>query len=213
MIRVANIIEEGRLGGPQIRMVLVDSALKKLKLKKKIKTTFIFPKKNSRKFQKICNTNSIKYYLFSLRTLNRNFRDILTYLVLFPVEVFMLSSFLKKHSFDIVHVSGGSWQYKGVLAARIAKIKVVWELNDTYTPKITKYVFFLLSRLANSFIFASERTKKYYSKLLPKKKNSFLIQSPVDINLFDPSLKLKIDKIFKKKKFEKKNYNRHSWEY
>ena len=204
MIRVANIIEEGRLGGPQIRMVLVESALKKLKLKKKIKTTFIFPKKNSRKFQKICNTNSIKYYLFSLRTLNRNFRDILTYLVLFPVEVFMLSSFLKKHSFDIVHVSGGSWQYKGVLAARIAKIKVVWELNDTYTPKITRYVFFLLSRLANSFIFASERTKKYYSKLLPKKKNYFLIQSPVDINLFDPSLKLKTDKIFKKKNLKKK---------
>jgi hypothetical protein len=35
MIRVANIIEEGRLAGPQIRMVLVESAIKKLKLKKK----------------------------------------------------------------------------------------------------------------------------------------------------------------------------------
>ena len=44
-LRVANIIEEGRLGGPQTRMVLVASSLKD-----KIDTTFIFPKKKFQRF-------------------------------------------------------------------------------------------------------------------------------------------------------------------
>ena len=42
-IRIANIIEEGRLGGPQTRMTLVASALSE-----NIKTTFIFPKRFKR---------------------------------------------------------------------------------------------------------------------------------------------------------------------
>ena len=41
-IRVVNIIEEGRLGGPQLRGAMIASALNQ-----KIDTTIIFPKKNS----------------------------------------------------------------------------------------------------------------------------------------------------------------------
>ena len=59
-IRIANIIEEGRLGGPQTRMTLVASALSE-----NIKTTFIFPKKDSKEFQERCDNIGINYYLFS----------------------------------------------------------------------------------------------------------------------------------------------------
>ena len=60
-IRVANIIEEGRLGGPQMRMALVASALGKSKFKDKIDITFIFPKKDSKEFRERCDTIGIKY--------------------------------------------------------------------------------------------------------------------------------------------------------
>ena len=43
-IRVVNIIEEGRLGGPQSRVAMIASALNQ-----KIDTTIILPKKNSKK--------------------------------------------------------------------------------------------------------------------------------------------------------------------
>ena len=49
-MNVANIIEEARIGGPQIRIVRVARNMKKLGIK-----TFVFmPKKNSKDFYKLC---------------------------------------------------------------------------------------------------------------------------------------------------------------
>ena len=93
-IHVVNIIEEGKLGGPQMRMALVASAFKKSIFKNKINITFIFPKKNSEEFQEQCNAFGIKYFLFSLSTISRDWISILKYLILYPFEVIMLVKFL-----------------------------------------------------------------------------------------------------------------------
>jgi|TARA_B110000027_G_scaffold131825_1_gene156842 glycosyltransferase involved in cell wall biosynthesis len=203
-IRVANIIEEGRLGGPQMRMALVASILGKSEFNNKVDITFIFPKKDSMEFRERCDSIGIKYYLFSFTKISRNWINILRYLILFPVEVLLLANFLKKHSFDIVHVSGGSRQSKGIIAAKLAKIKVVWEMNDTYAPIIVRNVYFLLSRLADCFVFASYRTKSYYEKLTPKNKKIFLIQSPVNVNFYDPYFELPVEEFIKQNIEEKK---------
>ena len=198
-IRVANIIEEGRLGGPQTRMALVAS-----KLNKEINITFIFPKKDSKDFQKRCVSEGINYFLFSFTSVSRNWFNILRYLILFPFEVFMLLKYLKKNSFDMVHVSGGSRQIKGIIAAKLAKIKVIWELNDTYAPLFVRVIFFFISQLADSLVFASERTKEYYETLTPKNKKSFLIQSPVNTNFYDPSYDFPLEGFIKRNIEEKK---------
>jgi glycosyltransferase involved in cell wall biosynthesis len=193
-IRVANIIEEGRIGGPQIRNLLVASALKK----KKIEVTLIFPKDNSKKLEIYCKLNKIKYIKFSLITPKRNWVIFIKYLILFPFEVILLAYFLKKKQFDLVHVSGGSWQFKGVLAARLAFTKVVWELNDTYVPKLIRYIFRHLSCFASAFIFSSNRSRKYYEKLIFFNKFFFLIQSPVDTDFFNPANQYYINNSLKK---------------
>ncbi|CAN1593331.1 RfaG Glycosyltransferase [Candidatus Pelagibacterales bacterium] len=182
-IRIANIIEEGRVGGPQIRNLAVASALKK----KKIHVTLIFPKKNSKELAIYCKLSKIKYLQLSLTTPKQDWTILIKYLILFPFEVISLAYFLKKKRFDLVHVSGGSWQFKGILAAKLSCTKVVWELNDTYVPQLIKYIFLPLSFLANAFIFASNSTKRYYEKLTPSNKLFFLIQSPVDTNFFNPA--------------------------
>jgi len=197
-IRIANIIEEGRLGGPQLRAAMIASAFNQ-----EIDTTIIFPKKNSKEFKLRCHALGAKYLLFPLTTLNRSWMAVLNYVILFPFEVLKLSRLLKKNSFDIVHVSGGSWQFKGILAAKLADIKIIWELNDTYVPFIIRVIFFFLSKLANGFIYGSERTKRYYKKFISTKQQCFLIQSPVDVNYFDPTIKYQPDK-FIKKNFSKK---------
>ena len=69
-------------------------------------------------------------------------------------------------------------------------------------------IFYLLSRLANSFVFASNRTKDYYRNLAPLKKN-FLIQSPVDVNIYDPDFEYPIEE-FIKSFMKEKNNNRNS---
>tara|TARA_B100001057_G_C22797852_1_gene930381 strand:+ start:210 stop:1334 length:1125 start_codon:yes stop_codon:yes gene_type:complete len=182
---VANIIEDSRIAGPQIRNLKVAEALKK-----KINITLIFPKKNSNKLKKQCNLFGIKYVPVSLTTIKRGLIGIFLYIIYFPTETIMLARILKKNKFDLVHVSGGCWQCKGVFAAKLASIKVIWELNDSRSPVLIRTIFYFLSHLANGFIFASERTREYYRRLIPGSKKSFVIQSPVDINLFDPNLKL-----------------------
>ena len=194
LIRVANIVEEGRIGGPQIRIALIASALNS----KKIHTTVIFPKKDSRDFQKLCKKNGISYLMTPITTLRRDLVTIFLYIISFPFEVLMLSKILKNNRYDVVHLSGGSWQYKGLFAAKLAGVKVIWHLNDTYTPVFIRGIFSLVSYFANSFIYASYRTKKYYEKLIPNKNKNFLIQSPVDINFFNPDINFKVKKFYKK---------------
>ncbi len=182
-IRVANIIEDGRLAGPQNRMMMVASASNK-----KFHTIILFPKNNSNDFQQKCNELGIKYLLLPLTTMSSKWSSIIKYLFLLPYEILMLFFVLRKNRFDLVHVSGGCWQLKGVVAAKLAKIKVVWHLNDTRAPYLIRKVFSFLSPLADTFIFASEKTKIYYQDLIPLKTTNYIIQSPVDINFFDPNI-------------------------
>ena len=194
-IKVANIIEDGRLAGPQNRMMKVASVLNNI-----AHTKIILPKRNSQDFQNQCNKLGIKYIPVSLSTMSSNWISIIRYIALFPYEILLLFHVLKKNKFDLVHLSGGCWQFKGLIAAKLAKIKVIWHLNDTNAPLLIRKFFSLLSPLANSIIFASERTRDYYKNYLPVKIRSFLIQSPVDVNFFDPSLK------YNTEEFEKKNF-------
>lgn len=198
-MRVANIIEEARIGGPQVRNLKVAKALKG-----KIDVTLVFPKENSGILKKQCNLLGVKYLSLSLTTIKRGLIGILLYVFLFPFEVIMLAWILKKYNFDLVHVSGGCWQNKGIFAAKLARIKVIWELNDTYSPTIVRNIFSFLVHLANGFIFASEKTKKYYIKLIPVNKKGFIIQSPVDISFFNPNLNYPIERLVDKTVKQKK---------
>ncbi len=193
-MRVANIIEESRIGGPQIRNINIAKSLKG-----QIDVTLIFPKENSSALKRQCYYQGVKNISLSLTTIKKNMVGIFLYILFFPLEVIILARTLKKYSFDLVHVSGGSWQCKGIFAAKLAGIKVIWELNDTYSPAIVRKIFFFFSHLANGFIFASERTKKYYKKLIPINRKRFIIQSPVDIGYFNPRLNYPVDRFIDKK--------------
>ena len=189
LIRVANIIEEGRVGGPQKRIAMVAS-----KISSQINTTIIIPKKNSDEFQSLCGKLNVKYLTSSLITIKRDFFSMISYLILFPYEVIKLSDLLKKNNFDLVHISGGSWQFKGILAAKLANIKVVWHLNDTCVPFIFKIIFKLLSPLAIGYIFSADSAKKYYEKYFNNEKPKFIIPPPVDTTLFNPTQNYTEDK-------------------
>lgn len=189
ILKVANIIEDGRIAGPQMRMTMIASSLKT-----KINTKILMPKKDSKEFQKICKKLKVSYFLLPLTNLNKNWIALINYILLFPYEVVSLSRFFKKKQFDIIHLSGGSWQYKGLIAAKIANIKVIWHINDTHITLPLKLIFNLLSHLANAFIFSADRAKQYYFNNVDLKKLNFIISPPVDIKKFDPSKKYKKDK-------------------
>jgi len=181
-MRVANVIEEGRLGGPQIRIISVAN-----KLLGKVETIVYLPKENSLDFRNQCDAAGISYQSIRLTRITKELRVLVRCLFFFPAEVFNLYRTLKKENIVVVHVSGGCWQFKGVLAGKLAGKKVIWHLNDTYSPKVIRCLFSFLNHLADSFIYASVRTKEYYSPLISIKKKGFVIPAPVDIDKFFPN--------------------------
>ena len=181
-LRVANIIEDGKLGGPQIRIIAAAAAMKN-----EVDTTVIMPIENSDKFRERCDTEGIKYKAMSISRITKEWRVALRYVFFSIFEIARIVRFLKREKFDLIHVSGGSWQYKGVIAGKLAGIKVLWHLNDTSMPTLFRYLFSIMSPLADGFIFSSERSREYYGDLVKSKGQQFLIPAPVDTVSFDPS--------------------------
>ncbi|MDB4020997.1 glycosyltransferase family 4 protein [Litorivicinus sp.] len=185
-LRVGNIIEESRVGGPQTRMINVARCLKE-----DVNTTIIAPTLNSANFQKCCHENGISFKKVPMATVTSGFFRVLKYILLFPVDIFLVCRILVRENIQVVHVSGGSWQYKGLIAGKILGKKVLWHLNDTYSPYIVRSIFSVVNRLADGFIFASERTKLYYSPMIKQGRKSYIIPAPVDTSRFSPELKFR----------------------
>lgn len=180
-MRVANIIEEGRLGGPQFRMLRVAEVLAK-----DIDTTLIMPLENSERFQEECAAREVDYKARNISRITKDWRVALRYALFSVFEVVALARTISSGNYNIVHVSGGSWQYKGLIAAKLAGVPVVWHLNDTSMPRLFRWIFAALNPLADGFIFASERSRQYYQGLIKRKKPEFLVPAPVDTGLFSP---------------------------
>lgn len=188
-MRIANIIEEGKLGGPQVRIARVANALKG-----RVLTTVIMPDENSESFRAKCRNFGVPYQTFRMSRITRELQVAIRYIFFMIPEILRLARYLKRSGVDLVHVSGGSWQYKGVIAGRLAGRRVLWHLNDTSMPWLIRRLFVALNRYSDGYIYSSERSKEYYKPLVKKKKPEFVIPAPVDTTLFDPSQQYDGDK-------------------
>lgn len=184
-MKVANIIEEGKLGGPQIRMVAVASALLG-----RADTLVVMPLENSSAFASLCDTCGVPFQTLPLTRITKEWRVAVRYVLFSWLEVIRLARLLKFERAELVHVSGGSWQVKGILAAKLARVPSVWHLNDTAMPGFVRRMFRMFSGFAGSYIFASERSRAYYAGLIDSRKPRFVVPAPVDTRKFDPSLAL-----------------------
>lgn len=182
-IEVLNVIEEASVGGPQIRIVNVANIIKP-----SVETTVVFPSKESRPLSKRCEDCGINYRAMPISKITKSWIMASKYLLLSLFEVINISLFFFRSSAEIVHVSGGSWQFKGVIAGRLSGKKVLWHLNDTFMPVFIRTAFRCLNGLADGYIFASERSRNYYEDIIDHKKKQFVIPAPVDVSFFDSRL-------------------------
>lgn len=184
-MKVINIIEEAKVGGPQIRMVNVAKSIRS-----SVSTTIVMPKENSAGFGRCCDEGEIPYHAFPISRITKEWSVALRYVLCSGIEVLYLVRFFRNHSAKIVHVSGGSWQFKGVIAGWLTRKKILWHLNDTSMPVFIRIIFRLLSRFADGYIFASERSREYYGGLVDPSKPQFVIPAPVNISDFSPGSEL-----------------------
>lgn len=183
-LKIANIIEEGRLGGPQIRIAEVAKQLNDIN----IETTVILPKYQSEAFKQKLNDYNIKTVCLPIHRLTKERKHLLKYILYFIYEIILLYRYFKEEHFDVIHCSGGSWQYKGVIAGKLAASKTLWHLNDTNMPVIVRFFFRLVARyFADGLIVAGKRVKEYYvDRLCFQTIPVFEIQAPVDTSVFNP---------------------------
>jgi glycosyltransferase involved in cell wall biosynthesis len=178
-VKVINIFEDGQYGGPQAYMIALAKTLQG-----KVEFLFLVPEKNSEAFQNKCQLNEITYQLLPLTHISRNFKKAALYSLYFFYEIYKLYALFKKNDADYIYICGGSWQYKGAIAAKFARKKIIWHLNDCYMPWLFRKIFSLLSGFAIGYVCASNRTKKYYSKYLDKDKPVYVMPSPIDTGHF-----------------------------
>ena len=182
-MKVIKIIEEGRVGGPHMDILRISPKVQRVG----INVSVVLPQKNSSDFQKRLTVAGIPFYATPMTTMRKHPNTVFSYVFKFIPELFCLTRLIRQLNPDLVHVSGGSWQIKGVLAGRLAGEKVVWHLNDTKTPKVIKLLFGIIQPLAHAFITAGHRVQEYY---LAKEKIRpiFNISAPVDCSVFNPAL-------------------------
>lgn len=179
---IANVIEEGKLGGPQVRMVRVAKALEG-----RAETLIVMPRANSGRFREMCELHGVRWRALPLSRITKEWRTALAYLLFSPVEVVRLARLFRREAVDLVHASGGSWQIKGVVAARLAGIPAIWHLNDTSMPGWVRLLFRIVRPLASGFIFASDRSRAYYGGLIGQGRPESTIPATVNTTLFDPT--------------------------
>ncbi|MFX0203840.1 MAG: glycosyltransferase [Candidatus Hodarchaeota archaeon] len=186
--KVANIILDGRMAGPQNRILLVAEKLKRYG----IETIVIIPRKNSGSFYHKLVQRNIQTKRMNLHRLTKHIPHLIGWFFFFISELIALYKFLKRENIALVHCNT-PWQIKGILAGKMARAKVIWHLQDTRTSPAIKTLFKILAYLVcDGFIVAGASVRHYYfdSERLNKKKIAE-IQAPVDTTRFNPNVPMK----------------------
>lgn len=182
-MKVINIQEEGRFAGPHKRMMEVAAELKK----KDVETVLLFSSIQSEIFVDKLKNTDISFKTLRLHKLTKDIFHFIGYFFWFFPELFAVYRFLKREKPDLVHCNG-SWQWKGLVAAKMAGIPVVWHLSDTYMPKVIQGPFWFFKKFfVNHFIGACERAVAFYLNDKKNFKTVHVIQAPVITEEFKPS--------------------------
>lgn len=182
-IRVGNILEESRYGGPQNRVASVARKLKR----HGIETIVLFSKHGSERFSQKLSENGVTGVPLNITRLSKEKKILVKYILRFFPEIYLLYSLFKRERFDLIHVNG-SYQIKGAIAGRLAGIPVVWHLNDTgMITAVKKLCIFIAKYCASGFIVTGQRVYDYYIRGTGiYRKPCIEIHAPVDTISFDP---------------------------
>ena len=182
-IKVANIILDGRFGGPQNRILQVSEKLKKYG----VNTVVIIPKKESDTFYSKLIQKDIQVKRLNLHRLTKHKPHLIGWFIFFIPELISLYRYLKRENIDLVHCNA-PWQIKGVLAGKMAGLKVIWHINNAELPRGIKKIFYRLVRICDGLILTGYRVKEYYFSNVSLENKYALIQAPVDCHKFNSAI-------------------------
>lgn len=183
-LKVANILEEARFGGPHKRVVLIAEAMDRVQGPGSVRTTVICPSDAAR-FIAACNAASIPVVSRPLTSLSRNPKLLRRYLSGFHSEVRQLRAELRRLQPDLVHCSGGPAAIKSFLAAHREGLPAVWHMNDASQPRPIRAILRLLSKSLrpDGVAYSGDRARNYYQDFFASSIPQAILRPPIDAGL------------------------------
>ena len=180
------IFEDSRFGGPHSQYInLIEN-------QNKIKFETLISKDESNHFKKLLIKNKNLFSAEDIKPLSINLIYIFKYILYFFNDIFKIVKFINSKNFNLIYIPGGSNSLKSVISCILSKKKFVWHIHDCHSNIVFILFFTLFHKFSKQIIFASKRSKIYYSKFVNNKKKFKVIQSSV------PKINLK--------KIKKKNF-------
>lgn len=180
-LKVLNITEEGRGGGALYRIMDVAH-----ELRDEVDTLVLHPQ-SSPQLQEKLESREIHGKAISLTSLSKQPIRLLLYALSWLPDVWRITRVIKNERPHIVYANG-SWQMKGIVAAKWCGVPSVWHMNDMYQPRPVRWAYKLVARYASAIVYASERTRQYYEAIHSPAscQKTAIISAPVDVNRFTP---------------------------
>lgn len=181
---ILHIIPDERLGGPQWRSLQVAKHLKDDGF-----VSIVATPEGDKTFANLLNECDIPCYQI------KNFKKLrsplnlgahLVWLLFFIPSMISLIRLIKRNRVTIVYTVGSPMYLQGPIAAKLSGAKLVWLLEDVYTPKWIKGLLLPFLRfLPDEVAVVAEAVREYYLGNNTSK-NTALLHPPVDTTKFHP---------------------------
>ena len=177
MNKIAIILEDMRLGGPQKQLIYF--LQESIKTKTSNKYLLIVPKNSKKKLSKFLDLNKIQIKELNIQYLSAY--SIVNYIKFFFKDFFQLKNCLKK--IKKVYIAGGTSNLKSLLISIFLKKNIYFHIHDIKSNFIIKSVLFILSKFIKKIFFASKCSEKYYY-FLSKKPEKIILRSSINPDYF-----------------------------
>ncbi|MGB3680993.1 MAG: glycosyltransferase family 4 protein [Rubrobacteraceae bacterium] len=177
-MKVVNVLFDDRYGGPQKRVLQVAKSLAGCG----VQTVLCLPEgKGNTASIALEGGVDVSRVPFGRIPRPRELTNVLRWLFGLPGDVRRFMELFRRELPDVVHVNGAFFLAPAI-AAKLAKIPLVWHLNDTVVPSRAAVVFGVLVRgLADRIVVAAEAVAKHYAVTAS---SYTVIYAPVDIEGF-----------------------------
>ena len=179
-VRVANVLFDDRLGGPQKRVIKVGRCLKQ----QGVHTLLILPSGEGDAEQAALDQSvEVRRVKFGRIPRPRDIARLLIWFLRMPIDVLRLRNLFISSNVDIVHVNGAFFVAPSI-AAKTCGLPLVWHLNDTIVPKrLARILGFVVRVMADRCVVAANAVATHYGL---KTGSYTVIYAPVDIEETDP---------------------------
>jgi glycosyltransferase involved in cell wall biosynthesis len=184
--RVLNILFDERVGGPQLRVLQVARQLRN----RGLETVVVMPKGDPA-FGFLLKQAQIPFHEIDLVRLRDTRNPIVhaKFLARFWPNIAVLRRLIREHHVEIVHTNG-LMNIQAAIAARLERVKLVWDLNDVGTPRLLRLTLLPLVRSwADRIAIVSRGVGQYYfPNPVSLDGRLHVSYAPVDTQRFNPQV-------------------------